>query len=121
MDIKQLILFVYIINIQIMYSYELDNTKFYSYKNLTDYLVIANKYYFDTHIDTYDKNKTINKKEVLKIINHFNLSYYCKNNICVRVNRNNLQPFVEIPDEKGNIKRYISKSYTYISLYISKN
>jgi len=51
----------------------------------------------------YDKNHTLSRTEVLKIKNNINLSYYCKNNICVEVERDFLPEFVEIPDEKGNI------------------
>ncbi|ORX49672.1 hypothetical protein BCR36DRAFT_412649 [Piromyces finnis] len=54
--------------------------------------------------------------EVLKIKNNHNLRYYCKNNICVEVERYALPEFVEIPNENGNIKRYISKSFTYNEL-----
>ena len=103
---KQLIYFLYLINIQIIYSYKLNNRLIYTYDNITDYESSS------SHINVYDKNHTLKKNGVLKIKNNINLSYYCKNDICVRVNRNALPEFVEIPDEKGNIKRYISKSYT---------
>jgi len=81
------IILIFIINIWITYSYILNNKI---------------------------KNKTLKKKEVLKIKNNVNLSYYCKNNICVvDVNHEALGQFVEISDENGNIKIYIIKSYRY--------
>ena len=39
------------------------------------------------------------------------LNYYCKNDICVELNSNSLPVYVEFPDEKGNIKGYITDSY----------
>jgi len=119
MYIIQLILFI--INIQIIYSYGLNNRLVYTYENLTDYLVLADEYSLNKYISVYNKYQTLNKNKVLKIKNNINLSYYCKNNICVRVDRHNLPEFVEIPDEKGNIKRYISKSYNYNDLKLSKS
>ncbi|ORX78458.1 hypothetical protein BCR32DRAFT_282256 [Anaeromyces robustus] len=104
------IFFTYIINIQIKYSYELNNITLYTYENITDCKSGTN------YISVYDKSKILNKNEVLKIKNKFNLSYYCKNDICVEVNRHDLPQFIEIPDKEGNIKRYISKSYTYNDL-----
>ncbi|ORX64262.1 hypothetical protein BCR32DRAFT_287210 [Anaeromyces robustus] len=105
-----IVFFTYIINIQIKYSYGLNNITLYTYENITDCEVSPN------YIYVYDKSKILNKNEVLKIKNKFNLGYYCKNDICVEVNRDILLPFVEIPDKEGNIKRYISKSYTYYDL-----
>jgi len=116
MYIKQLILFIYIVSIQIFYSNGLNTVFFYTYENITDYIVLANKYHFDTHIIEYDKYNTLNKRKVLKFKNHINLSYYCKDDICVRVDRNNFPEFVEIPDKNGNIKTYISRSFSYEDL-----
>jgi len=105
-----LIILIFIINIRITYSYKLNNKIYYTYDNITDYERCKNFIY------TFDKNKTLKKKEVLKIKNNVNLSYYCKNNICVEVNREALPHFVEIPDENDNVKRYISESYRYDQL-----
>jgi len=105
-----IVFFTYIINIQIKYSYGLNNIILYTYENITDCKGSSD------YIYVYDKSKTLNKKEILKIKNKFNLSYYCKNDICVEVNRDALLQFVEIPDKEGNIRRYISKSYTYDDL-----
>ena len=102
------IILIFIINIRITYSYKLNNKIYYTYDNITDYERCKNFIY------TFDKNKTLKKKEVLKIKNNVNLSYYCKNNICVvDVNHEALGQFVEISDENGNIKIYIIKSYRY--------
>jgi len=100
--------------------FELNNSLIYSYENLTDYLAFADKYSLSSYIAFYDKNKTINKSKLWKFINKFNLTFYCKNNICVQVNRNILPLFVEIPDRKGNIKRYITRSYTYDEIKLNK-
>ncbi|ORX51030.1 hypothetical protein BCR36DRAFT_397246 [Piromyces finnis] len=66
-----------------------------------------------------DKNKVLNKTEVLKLKN-FYISYFCKNDICTEVNTNFLKQFVEIPDDKGNIKRYISSACTYQKLKLNE-
>jgi len=109
-----IILFIYTINIKKSYSYELnDDILFYNYENLTDYLNFASQHYLSSFTSVYHKDKTLNKNEVLKIKDKFYLSYYCRNNICVQVNCNYLPAFVEIPDEKGNIKRYISETIFY--------
>jgi len=113
MYINIFIYFIYIISIHIICSSGLYYKTIYTYENLTDYLVIANKYHIDNYVSVYDKYKTLKKTKVLSIKNKFNRSYYCKNSICVEVNRNALPLFVEIPDEKSVIKRYISESYTY--------
>ena len=61
---------------------------YYTYENITDYLVLSNKYYFDKQIRAYEKYHILNKNKILKIKNNINLSYYCKDDIYVRVNRN---------------------------------
>lgn len=55
----------------------------------------------------------------MKITNNHYLRYYCKNGICVIVSHY-LPYFVNIPDEKGNIKWYISKAYTYDNLKLGE-
>ncbi|ORX79160.1 hypothetical protein BCR32DRAFT_246613 [Anaeromyces robustus] len=92
-----IVFFTYIINIQIKYSYGLNNITLYTYENITDCEASPN------YIYVYDKSKILNKNEVLKIKNKFNLGYYCKNDICVEVNRDILLPFVEIPDKEDII------------------
>ena len=47
----------------------------------------------------------------------FYYSYFCKNGFCTQVDIDYLKPFVEIPDEKGNLKRYILKSCNYNQLH----
>jgi len=64
----------------------------------------------------YDESRTLNKTEVLKLKNKYYTHYYCKNDICVELGYDYLSENVEIPDEKGTIKRYISKSYSYEEL-----
>jgi len=111
-----IICFIFIINIKEIYSYESNGNLFYTYENITDYLIFANKFDLDKCTAVYDKNKTLNKTEVLKIKNVEYLSYYCRNDICVQVKSGKKYGFVEIPDKNGNIKRYISRSCTYDNL-----
>ena len=59
------------------------------------------------------KKKVLKKTDILKSKESLYVSYFCKNDICTQVNTDFLKKFVEIPDEKGNIKRYISESYSY--------
>ena len=96
----------------------LNNKLIYTYENVTKYIdhIVKNQLFLISYINIYNKNKTLNKSKVLKIKNKFNLSYLCKNDICVKVEYISMPKFVEIPDGKGNIKRYISKSYTYRDL-----
>jgi len=108
-------------NIDLLYS-ELNNNKLlYTYNNLTDYLILAKKYSLNKYISIYDKNRTLSKSKVSKLKNKFYLSYYCKNNICVKVDHNNLPEFIEIPDERGNIRRYINRSFSYKDVVLRNN
>jgi len=119
MYVVPLILYIYIINIQIIYSHRINNILFYTYENITDYINYINsnnQLYLSRYVHIYDKNQTLKKTEVLEIKNKFNINYFCKNNICVKVDWNILPKSVEIPDKNGNIKRYISESYTYDNL-----
>ncbi|OUM56391.1 hypothetical protein PIROE2DRAFT_21617 [Piromyces sp. E2] len=114
MYIKKFIYFIYFFNIQIIFSYGLNNVLVYTIENITDY------HNYDTSNLVYDKDIVLNKAEVLKIKDDYNLSCYCKNDICVKVNRHDLPSFIEIPDEKGNIKRYISISYNLNDLKLHR-
>ncbi|ORX78120.1 hypothetical protein BCR32DRAFT_51691 [Anaeromyces robustus] len=106
-----LIYFIFIITyVQIIYSYVLS----YTYDNITDY----DKY--SKHIYIYDKNKVLKKSEVLKSEGDYNINYLCKNDICIPVSTDFLEEFAEIPDEKGNIKRYIIQSSYYHKKYDKK-
>ena len=108
-------------NLELLYS-ELNNNKIvYTYNNLTDYLSLAIKYDLNKYIAIYDQYQTLKKAKVLNFQNKFYRSYICKNDICVQVDRNNLPEFVEIPDEKGNIKRYINRSFSYKDIELHSN
>jgi len=48
------------------------------------------------------------KDEVLKITNRYYISYYCKNDICVSTDYNYLDKTIEIPNDKGEIIKYIT-------------
>ena len=105
---KLLIHFLYIItNIQFIYSYYL----IYTYDNITDYDESSSL------ISTYDKNNVLKKNDILGIKDTFYYSYFCKNGFCTQVDIDYLKPLVEIPDEKGNLKRYIQKSCNYNKLH----
>jgi len=49
----------------------------------------------------------MNIEEVLKITNNYYTSYYCKNDICVSIDYKYNDIFVEIPDSKGDVIKYI--------------
>jgi len=68
-------------------------TKYTSY-------IVKNQLLLTPYINIYNKNKTLNKSKVLKIKNNFNLSYLCKNDICIQINYIRMPIFVEIPDER---------------------
>jgi len=112
-SISNIILFIYIINIQISYSYGSNDSMIYTYENITDYIRRDKNIHYSRFIRAYNKNRTVNKTAVLKFKNRFNLSYYCKDDICVEIDRELLPIYIEIPDKKGNIKGYISKSHRY--------
>jgi len=40
-----------------------------------------------------------------------NSPYYCKDNVCVCINRGMIKPFIELPDQNGHIHRYILVPY----------
>jgi len=67
----------------------------------------VNIYLFLIKIKLYIKQKYWKLKISLIIV------FYCKNNICIQVDRNYLPKFDEIPDEKGYVRRYISWSFSY--------
>ncbi|ORY86438.1 hypothetical protein LY90DRAFT_628908 [Neocallimastix californiae] len=54
-----------------------------------------------------DAQRTMSKEDVLKIKNEEFVSFYCKNDICVRTDPLYDDKTVEIPDEHGNITTYI--------------
>jgi len=112
-SIINIIFFIYILNNQISNSYGVGYLLSNTYENIDDYINSYEGIQSSVNIQIYDKNRTLNKTEVLNLKNHHYIGYYCKNDICVEVNINHLPEYIEIPDEKGNIKSYISKSYTY--------
>jgi len=79
MNIKQLIYILYFFfNFHIIYSLGLKNYLFYTYENIIDYIK-SNSRYSRSDVHVYDKTKTLNKNDVLKIKNNFYCRYYCKN------------------------------------------
>jgi len=111
-------LLIYIIYIYILYIQNAYSNLIYTYDNITDY----NKY--NEYTGIYSKYEIKNKSEILKITDTYNLSYLCKNDICVRVRRPLSGMFIKIPNEEGNEKLYITNSCYYengkITYYKSK-
>ncbi|ORX41832.1 hypothetical protein BCR36DRAFT_587695 [Piromyces finnis] len=52
-------------------------------------------------------NEVLSKKEVLNITNEFFISYYCKDDICVKTDNEYKEKFVEIPDKNERVIKYI--------------
>lgn len=69
-------------------------------------------FYFQV-ADAFTIGDTLPQGEVRKIKDQFNLSFYCKYGICVVVNSNYSDRFVDIPDPTGNIRHYIAYTCTY--------
>ncbi|OUM56997.1 hypothetical protein PIROE2DRAFT_18158, partial [Piromyces sp. E2] len=53
------------------------------------------------------------KDEVLKIKNVYYISYFCKNDTCVYTYYDYRDSIIEIPDENGNMIKYITDTRTY--------
>jgi len=86
---------------QIIYTYNINETILYTYNNITTY--DAKEEYI------YIYKYSISKERVLNIKNdQFYTSYYCKNDNCISVDNKYRKPFIEFPDENGNIKLYIT-------------
>jgi len=66
----------------------------------------------------YKNNISIN--EVLNITNEYYISYYCKNNICVLTSYNYINSYIEIPDKKDNLIKYITDTCNYDDIIINK-
>ncbi|KAL6628891.1 hypothetical protein U3516DRAFT_535315 [Neocallimastix sp. 'constans'] len=62
--------------------------------------------------DAYTYGDTLPREEVMKIKNEYFLSFYCKNDICVVVDNEYIQKFVDIPDSTGKIWHYIAYTCT---------
>jgi len=58
-------------------------------------------------------DKFISKEEVLKLKNQYYSRYYCKDDICSRVDIDINKYFMELPDINGNITNYIVYTCTY--------
>jgi len=103
---KKIILFLYIVYFfQIIYTYNTNETVLYTYNNITTCDKVGKFIYIYKH--------SISKERVLNITDQFYNGYYCKNDICVLTDYDYSKPFIEIPDINGNIKLYISKTYSY--------
>jgi len=68
-------------------------------------------------VNTYE---ILTKDEVLNITNRYYISFYCKDNICVSTDYNYNDSIIEIPDENGNKKKYITHTCTYDDIKIKK-
>jgi len=94
-SISNIILFIYIVSIQISnsYGYDDDDIIIYTYENVTDFIRRDINIYSNDHIRAYYKYRIKNKSTVLKFKNRFTLSYYCKNDICSEVHYLNILKF----------------------------
>jgi len=64
-------------------------------------------------IYTYDE-KTVISKSVLASKPGWN--YYCRKNDCVKISNKYdvIKPYIQLPDENGNVKNYIVRSFPCI-------
>jgi len=69
-------------------------------------------------VNAYEKGVVLSKDEVLKITNEYYISFFCKNDICVSVD--GYERTIEIPDENGNLIKYISNTCTYDDIKSNK-
>ncbi|OUM57132.1 hypothetical protein PIROE2DRAFT_65176, partial [Piromyces sp. E2] len=65
-------------------------------------------------------NRILSREEVLKIKNEYYISYYCKNDKCVETNYDYRDYFIEIPDDNGNLIKYITRACTYNDIKLEK-
>ena len=63
-------------------------------------------YYFNSTTG-FNKNKLFSNK-IKRGVKH---TYFCKNNMCLRIEDYNIKPFIEFPDENGYIHKYILTPY----------
>jgi len=80
----------------------------YTNRNITS----LNRY--DHYVYIYE-NSHLKKNEVLNIKNEFDISYYCKNDICVKVDCEYDKDFIEFPNKEGKINIYIVKTFLNIN------
>ncbi|KAL6588336.1 hypothetical protein LY90DRAFT_517736 [Neocallimastix californiae] len=53
------------------------------------------------------ENETLTKNEVSHLKDKDHQSYICRNDVCVRIDSFYYEPYIEFPDENGNIRKYI--------------
>eukprot|EP00833_Pecoramyces_ruminatium_P014520 jgi/Orpsp1_1/1188552/evm.model.d7180000065679.1 len=105
---KQIAIVIYIITyLQVIYTYDINSKLLYTYENITN---CEKK---EDFIYIYDKSKIASKSDVLKQTDILFTSYYCKNDVCVLVDYEYKKPFIEIPDENGNVTLYNTYTCTY--------
>jgi len=71
-------------------------------------------------VNTYELNKVLSKNDVLKITNEYHLNFYCKNDICVSTYHDCRNPYIEIPNENGNLTKYITDTCQYNDIKLNK-
>ena len=77
--------------------------------NIIFYLYII---IYTQFVNAYEKGVVLSKDEVLKITNEYYISFFCKNDTCISVNGYG-DCTIEIPDENGNLIKYIFRTYPY--------
>jgi len=70
-------------------------------------------------VNAYKKGVVLRKDEVLKITNEYYISFFCKNDTCVSVDGYSDRT-IEIPDENGNLIKYISLTFPYDEIKLEK-
>jgi len=69
--------------------------------------------YIIIYLGLINSNEVISKEDVLKIKDEYHIRFYCKDDICVHVEREYDNYFIEFPDINGNVTNYIVYTCTY--------
>jgi len=112
---KNIFLILHIIYcFQVIYARNKNNTILYTYNNITTH------YNIEQFVYTY-KNNSISKNEVLNIKNKSYIGYFCKNDLCISMDYRYEKPFIEFPDENGNVNLYIMQTLSYKAIESDNN
>ncbi|OUM57253.1 hypothetical protein PIROE2DRAFT_17817 [Piromyces sp. E2] len=72
---------------------------------------VNSTYFPEGFVYTYDISKARKKKD---LVPKYGSNYYCRNDNCIELRKNILHPpFIEFPDENGNLKIYIFETCGY--------
>ncbi|OUM58661.1 hypothetical protein PIROE2DRAFT_15994 [Piromyces sp. E2] len=74
-------------------------------------LSVNSTYFPEGFVYAYDMNKAGKKND---LVPKYGWNYYCRNDNCVELkNGSNHPPFIEFPDDNGNLKKYIFETCVY--------